>query len=73
MNSIRQYCTAVEPQLPAAAVLLFQQMMRDITTAGVVGLDPVGQVGVVLFLSGLHKQHHTAVHCCLLQCCCFSR
>lgn len=34
---------AVQPQ-PPAAVLLFQQMMRDVTTAGGVGLDPIGQV-----------------------------
>ena len=33
----------MQPQ-PPASVLLFQQMMRDITTAGGVGLDPIGQV-----------------------------
>ena len=35
---------AVQPQ-PPASVLLFQQMMRDITTAGGVGVDPIQQVG----------------------------
>lgn len=34
---------AMQPR-PPASVLLFQQMMRDITTAGGVGLDPIGQV-----------------------------
>ncbi|KAL3145894.1 hypothetical protein ABBQ38_015262 [Trebouxia sp. C0009 RCD-2024] len=33
---------AVQPQ-PPASVLLFQQMMRDITTAGGVGVDPIQQ------------------------------
>ena len=36
---------AVQPQ-PPASVLLFQQMMRDITTAGGVGVDPIQQVGL---------------------------
>lgn len=30
---------------PPASVTLFQQMMRDVTTAGGVGVDPVQQVG----------------------------
>ena len=34
---------AVQPQ-PPASVVLFQQMMRDITTAGGVGVDPIQQV-----------------------------
>ncbi|KAL0037921.1 hypothetical protein WJX79_005370 [Trebouxia sp. C0005] len=33
---------AMQPQ-PPASVLLFQQMMNDITTAGGLGLDPIGQ------------------------------
>ena len=40
-----------EQPRPAASVLLFQQMMRDITTAGGVGMDPVGQVST-------HDQAH---------------
>ena len=36
-----------QPQ-PPASVLLFQQMMRDITTAGGIGLDPIEQVGPLL-------------------------
>ena len=31
---------------PPASVKLFQQMMRDITTAGGVGVDPVQQVSL---------------------------
>lgn len=33
-----------EQPRPPASVLLFQQMMRDITTAGGVGVDPIEQV-----------------------------
>ena len=51
---------------PPASVTLFQQMMRDVTTAGGVGVDPVEQVG-----TGFDQT--AAASCCtscLLQMCC---
>lgn len=54
---------AVQPQ-PPASVLLFQQMMRDITTAGGVGVDPIQQVGLTRWLLPSHVAELTP--CCLL-------